>query len=180
MSLREPTPQAFQIFERHYKIITDQVIANFPNECGGFVGGRDGMIKAIFPVANQTFGNRNDQFTITTDDIMRAHTFFEKYGLIFYGVYHSHPNGIPEPSIQDLKTRNRYHFIVGYSPPRRPIFAAFEAIGLAATAIPIDVLPDDGITPVDIQAPINPAGSGLPQKLAHPDPFYPSGFSTIV
>ena len=35
--------------------------------------------------------------------------FFLKHGLHYYGVYHSHPNGIAVPSQTDIDTKQQYH-----------------------------------------------------------------------
>ena len=59
----------FNITKRHYDILIKQVQDNFPYESGGFVGGKDFLISAIFPVFNKDYSNKTDVFAITMDDI---------------------------------------------------------------------------------------------------------------
>ena len=102
----------FKITQRHYDIIIKQSRDNLPQESGGFLGGKNGLIQAILPNFNMFEGNRTDTFGLTQEDMLRAHEFFQKHNLTFYGVYHTHPNGIPFPSTGDLKTNQKHHFIL--------------------------------------------------------------------
>ena len=72
---------AFKITQRHYDIIIKQVKDNFPYESGGFIGGKGGLISAIYPVFNQDISNKKDVFAVYNEDIERAHLFFNKHGL---------------------------------------------------------------------------------------------------
>jgi proteasome lid subunit RPN8/RPN11 len=141
-----------KITQRQYEIIMRQALENLPRESGGFLGGTDGMIRGLFPVFNKCIENSTDTFVITTDDIMRAHDFFKMHKLEYYGVYHSHPKGLPEPSQQDLRNRQRYHFIIGLANPDDPILAAFTAKGMVAIKIPLQVIDNKGITVLDLQS----------------------------
>ena len=67
----------FSITQRHYNIIIEQVQKNYPYESGGFIGGKDGVITAIFPVLNQDISNKTDVFAIYPQDIERAHLFLK-------------------------------------------------------------------------------------------------------
>ena len=78
--------EQFSITQRHYNIIIEQVQKNYPYESGGFVGGKEGTITAIFPVLNQDISNKTDVFAIYPQDIERAHLFFEKHGFRQVGV----------------------------------------------------------------------------------------------
>lgn len=130
----------FKITQRHYDIILKQAFANYPEECGGFVGGKDFLISAIFPVFNQHLYNKTDTFSLTTDDIIRAHQFFEKHKLDYYGIYHTHPKGIAEPSKQDLKHLQKYLFIISLRDQNNPDFAAFEVVGQQqAVRVPLTI-----------------------------------------
>ena len=140
----------FTITQRHYEMIIRQTLENQPQESGGFLGGKDFTIKAVMPVYNQHLYNKTDTFAITQDDVLRAHDFFAKHGLDYYGVYHSHPKGIAEPSQQDLSTNNRYHFIVGLRNPQNPEFNAFQAFGYRAQQIPIRIIDNKGITVLEL------------------------------
>ena len=111
----------FKITKRHYDIIINQGHTNWPQECGGFLGGKDMTISAILPTFNSHLYNKTDTFAITSEDIHRAHAFFEQHGLEYYGVYHTHPKATAEPSDQDLRNIQRYMFIISYLNKKHPI-----------------------------------------------------------
>ncbi|MGC6367253.1 MAG: Mov34/MPN/PAD-1 family protein [Candidatus Marinamargulisbacteria bacterium] len=141
----------FSITERHYNIIIDQVKKNYPYESGGFVGGKDGLITAIFPVLNQDISNKTDVFAIYPQDIERAHLFFDKHGLTYYGTYHSHPKGEAIPSQQDLTHIQKYLFIISLKNFNSPDFAAYKVVGhQKADRIPLKVVSDTSFDVKDI------------------------------
>lgn len=145
--------QPFRFTERHYSIITKQAADNFPQEAGGFLGGKDRQIQAILPIFNQHMENKTDTFGFTGQDIERAHQFFSKHGLEYYGLYHSHPSGVAFPSKTDINTGHKYHFIVGLNEkdPKKADFRAFEIIKRQPFEVPIHIVPNDAFTPIDIQ-----------------------------
>ncbi len=141
-----------KITERQYEIIIRQAIENLPRESGGFLGGSEDMIKAVLPMYNKTVGDSTHTFTLESDDILRAHQFFEKHGLEYYGVYHSHPKGLPEPSNQDLRNIQKLMFIIGLANPEDPILNAFEISGQNYIRIPIKIVANSGVTVLDLKA----------------------------
>jgi proteasome lid subunit RPN8/RPN11 len=143
--------QPFIISERHYKLILDQAKKNLPQESGGFLGGTDRTVKAVLPAFNQHLGNRTDTFGLTSEDIRRAHEFFEQHGLTYFGVYHSHPKGDPYPSHADIKTGQHYHFIIGCRNPEKLILAAYEIIHNQPERVPIQLMSDKQVSVVDIK-----------------------------
>jgi proteasome lid subunit RPN8/RPN11 len=197
-------PDFFVFTERHYAIIVQQALDHLPQECGGFVGGKDNMITGILPTHNQHLGNRTDTFGITSDDIQRAYDFFGKNGLTYFGAYHSHPKGIAYPSPEDIRTGQRYHFIVSLRDPQSPVFAAYEIINNQPHQIPIKIESSGKYQVKDLQnkspAPIVPVvpgdlmesarhiGEVLTQLRQEKTPHYPkmppqkpgSDFSTLA
>tara|TARA_A100001015_G_scaffold321681_1_gene454020 strand:- start:2357 stop:2956 length:600 start_codon:yes stop_codon:yes gene_type:complete len=141
----------FSITQRHYDIIIKQVKENFPYESGGFVGGKDGLISAIYPVFNQDISNKTDVFSIYTEDIERAHLFFNRHGLEYFGTYHSHPKGEAIPSDQDLKHIQKYLFIISLRNFDTPDFAAYQVTGFRkADRVPLTVVSDQDFSVKDI------------------------------
>ena len=133
----------FCITRKHYDIILKQGIDNLPIESGGFVGGKEDFIQGILPIYNKHLEDQTGSFAFTKEDILRAHQFFEKHELEYYGLYHTHPNGAAYPSVQDIETGHRYHFILSLADPNQPIFAAYEIINRQPTYIPIVVTDRD-------------------------------------
>ncbi|MBL6722523.1 MAG: Mov34/MPN/PAD-1 family protein [Candidatus Margulisbacteria bacterium] len=160
----------FSITQRHYEIIIDQVKKNFPYESGGFVGGKNGLISAIYPVYNQDISNKTDIFAVSRDDIERAHLFFNKHALDYYGTYHSHPKGAAIPSKQDLSHIQKYLFIISLASFDQPDFAAFKVTGVQqAKRIPLNVVSNDQFSVKDIHAKTNKATNDGQEKDATPD-----------
>ncbi|MEK9726572.1 MAG: M67 family metallopeptidase [Candidatus Margulisiibacteriota bacterium] len=142
---------SFSITKRHYDIIIEQVQKNYPYESGGFIGGKDHQVTAIYPVLNQDISNKTDVFAIYPQDIERAHLFFEKHGLEYYGTYHSHPKGAAIPSQQDLTHIQKYLFIISLRNFDQPDFAAFQVTGhQQAERIPLNVVSDSKFSVKDI------------------------------
>ena len=142
----------FSITERHYNIILDQVKNNYPYESGGFIGGKDHVISAIYPVMNQDISNKTDVFSIFPEDIERAHLFFNKHGLKYYGTYHSHPKGAAIPSEQDLSHIQKYLFIISLRDFENPDFAAFRTTGhKQAERVPLRILSNSQFSVKDIK-----------------------------
>jgi proteasome lid subunit RPN8/RPN11 len=146
------SPSVFRITRRHYDIIVKQALDNLPQESGGFLGGKEGYIQAILPIFNQHLFNRTDTFSFTPDDVTRARAFFDKHGLSYIGMYHSHPRGVPEPSEPDIQSGQPCHFIIGARDPKKPVVRAYVVNGRAVIATPIEIVESDKVQVVDIHA----------------------------
>ena len=157
----------FKLTRKHYETIVKQGLDNYPKEIGGFLGGRDNMIQAIQPLFNQHLYNRTDTFSFTPEDVERAHAFFKKHNMTYYGLYHSHPKGAPIPSDTDINTGHKFHFILGLRDQNNPVFNAFIVNGKIATQIPFEVIDDAGFSSVDLHTGEKkdgtPGGSGVVQ-----------------
>jgi proteasome lid subunit RPN8/RPN11 len=130
----------FKITKRHYDIIIKQAQTNHPQECGGFLGGKDLTISAILPTFNAHLYNKTDTFAVTSEDILRAHEFFDKHGLEYFGIYHTHPKASATPSDQDLRNVQRFMFIISLQNFDFPDFAAYEVNGKEYKRLPLSVL----------------------------------------
>ena len=135
--------QAFKITQRHYDIIIKQGFDNHPEECGGFFGGKDNIIKALLPVYNHHLNNKTDTYMVYKEDVERAHLFFQKHNLDYFGLYHTHPNGSANPSKQDLSNKERYMLIVSYQHYQQPDFAIWEVINNFPYRCPVEILTKD-------------------------------------
>ncbi len=141
----------FIITERQYKIIMEQVQTSYPEETGGFLGGRAGEILGVLPVPNQNWdGDRKKEYGMTGEDIQRAHDFFKKHGLAYLGVYHSHPQGIAYPSQQDLNNMQKHLFIVSLKDRYNPELRAFTIENRQVIPEDIKVIDDRHVTVIDV------------------------------
>jgi proteasome lid subunit RPN8/RPN11 len=140
----------FQITERQYKLIMSQAQSCYPQETGGILGGKENTILGVLPIANKVGNDRNAVFGITAEDIERAYHFLVKHNLEYLGVYHTHPQGAPVPSVQDLSHNQKYLFIVGLADRAHPELYAWRVEGKKILPEKIKIVSDMGITVVDI------------------------------
>ena len=88
------------------EVIKEQCEQHYPNECCGFLFGKDGEFRAIeeaVPVKNAKEGDQRRRFQIDALDYIKAERYALKEGKQLVGIYHSHPDHPAEPSIHDLK-----------------------------------------------------------------------------
>jgi len=88
------------------KIMFDDAIQAFPDECCGFMFGTEDaegnrVITKALPVYNSATENRKRRFVIAPKDYMNAERFAEENNVQFLGIYHSHPNHPAVPSEHD-------------------------------------------------------------------------------
>lgn len=89
-------------------VITEAAEAAWPRECCGLLAGRDLgagdlVVTRVEPSANLTTGMAEDSFEVDPQvrfNLMRA---LEGTNKRIIGHYHSHPNGLAEPSATDLQ-----------------------------------------------------------------------------
>jgi proteasome lid subunit RPN8/RPN11 len=142
----------FVITQHQYDLIMKQAQENFPYETGGALcGTEDGVIKGVMPIYNQSLGDQKKEFGITAEDIQRSHDFAKKHNLKFFGIYHTHPNGIAYPSEGDLSHNQRYLFIISLHDRYNPEFAAYSIKpGRKVTREEIQVVNNNGVMVIDI------------------------------
>jgi proteasome lid subunit RPN8/RPN11 len=103
---------AIIITERQFNKIIKHCTDSYPAEAGGFLGGKGNVILGIFPIPNLAFMRftEKEQFFWADWDILKVHTFFDKYDLNVLGFYHSHPTSeLPVPSHNDIQAHQVYH-----------------------------------------------------------------------
>lgn len=133
--------QQFRVLQRHYDLLSGQVLKNHPNETGGFLGGLNGTVQLVLPVFNQSLKNKQSRFSIQSDDVHRAHELCAKHSLTYYGIYHNHPSGVTRPSFQDMNHVQRYLFILTLNYRNALIITAYRASGRQPVPVPVDIVP---------------------------------------
>lgn len=141
----------FVITERQYNIVMKQAQACYPQETGGFLGGRENTILGVLPIPNKCLYDRTEVFAISQEDIETAYHFLVKHKLEYLGVYHSHPRGVPYPSDQDLAHYQKYLFIIGLRDRYNPELYAWKVEGGRVYAEDIKIISDIGVTVIDIR-----------------------------
>ncbi|MBN9349220.1 MAG: M67 family metallopeptidase [Chitinophagaceae bacterium] len=94
------------------KQIIEDGIRTFPDECCGFLFGRekgeDRIIDKITVVTNVKEGDKRRRFKISATDYLKAEKYAVENSLILLGVYHSHPNHPSVPSEHDRVVAQPY------------------------------------------------------------------------
>ena len=95
------------------QLITDDAINTFPDECCGFLFGReeiDGtrVIVDALVVDNSKQGDKTRRFEIAPTDYMTAEQHALDHDWALLGIYHSHPNHPAIPSEHDLVAAQPY------------------------------------------------------------------------
>jgi proteasome lid subunit RPN8/RPN11 len=88
------------------KIIEEDAVQAFPNECCGFVFGHEDSngrrhLTQAHTVTNVKEGDKRRRFEIAPQDYIDAEKYAEEQQLELLGVYHSHPNHPAIPSEHD-------------------------------------------------------------------------------
>jgi proteasome lid subunit RPN8/RPN11 len=88
------------------KIMYDDAISAFPDECCGFMFGREDVagnrvVTEALPINNSAVENRKRRFEIAPKDYMKGERHAAENNLQLLGIYHSHPNHPAIPSEHD-------------------------------------------------------------------------------
>jgi proteasome lid subunit RPN8/RPN11 len=93
-----------QINEQALTHIHDHALADYPNECCGFLYGENmpaRQISLIRKVKNVKQGDQRRRFEISPLDYLAAENYALENNLELLGIYHSHPNHPARPSEHD-------------------------------------------------------------------------------
>ena len=95
------------------KLMAEDAINTFPDECCGFVFGMEDenqnrIITEILVVENSKQGEKTRRFEISTPDYLRAEQYATDNELLLLGIYHSHPNHPAIPSEHDRISAQPY------------------------------------------------------------------------
>jgi proteasome lid subunit RPN8/RPN11 len=108
------------------EIIVDHARQNPSVECCGLIAGIGGAITHSFPVANVA-RNPATGYEIAPEEIVRCMRQMRSLGLVFLGIYHSHPKGENAPSPRDIERAyysEEAYFILSPAPDApRPVRA---------------------------------------------------------
>ena len=99
-----------------------------PAECCGVLGGRDGCIIAVIPVANVA-ADAESHFELDPAGLVEARSALRRAGLDVVGFYHSHPRTSPEPSSYDVANAwypESVYVVIGLEPG--PVVRAFRIV----------------------------------------------------
>jgi proteasome lid subunit RPN8/RPN11 len=119
--------------------ILDEARAAAPRECCGLIlGRRDGqnaIAATLHPARN--LAPAMDRFEIAPQDHFAALKTARTTGQAVIGCYHSHPNGVPEPSAHDLAGAGEDNFLWLIATPEGAlaVFVYFDGVMTGADCV---------------------------------------------
>ncbi len=112
------------ISREHLDAVIAHARSDLPNEACGFLFGRNGSVEQVRPILNTDPSPVS--FSFDSNEQLRVTNEMEKRGLELLGIYHSHPDSPPIPSLTDI----RRAFFPGTREPNYPS-AVYVIVGLS-------------------------------------------------
>lgn len=116
------------------KAIYDDIIAHaregFPLEVCGILGGKDGVVLAIYRMTNTD--RSNEHFMMDPREQFSVVKALRGNELEMAAIYHSHPESPARPSAEDIRlalTPDVSYVIVSLAEPATPILKSFKISG---------------------------------------------------
>jgi len=103
-----------------------------PKECCGILAGRGNAIQQNYRITNTA--RNSSKFIMKSDEQIQAMSDIKQNGLNILGFYHSHPNGVQNPSSSDIKMAIQsgwsgdtiFHVIVALENDTTPLISAYN------------------------------------------------------
>ena len=118
----------------------------FPLEVCGIVGGRDGVVTALFRMTNTD--QSNEHFTMAPKEQFAVVKELRARGLEMLGIYHSHPETPARPSEEDIRlahTPGVSYLIVSLADASTADLRSFRITGGSVTPEPLELVQSDRI-----------------------------------
>ena len=101
----------------------------FPNEACGILSGKDGRVKKLYKMSNPE-GSRTS-FFMDPREQLKVMKDIRNSGLDFIGIYHSHPETEPYPSMRDVELAyypDVSYVIISLKDKERPLAKSFRIV----------------------------------------------------
>lgn len=102
--MMDPPAPVFRLHEEHLQLMREQALSCLPEEACGLISGelRGGVWQAaqIHPVTNEL--HSSTRFRMAPKEQWSVLKSIDENNESLIGIYHSHPQGPPEPSTTDL------------------------------------------------------------------------------
>ena len=86
------------------QLIANHAQSTYPEECCGFLIGTtitEKWVRRVLPAPNSNHQSRTNRYSIDPVEIVRADETAQRESLDLLGIYHSHPDAPPQPSLID-------------------------------------------------------------------------------
>jgi len=109
--------------------IVAQGLAEFPNECCGFVAGQDGQPVKLFPMKNADSSPLT--YRMEAREQLQVQNEMDENGWDIYAIYHSHTHSQAYPSETDRNQAfypDSYYALLSLDDRENPVFRAFRIV----------------------------------------------------
>jgi len=118
--------------------ILSHVQAEYPLEACGFLSGIDGVVMNQYPIRNRL--QSETTYEMEPAEMLVAFLAMEAQGQELVAIYHSHPQGPPQPSPTDIAQAyypDAVQLIVSLQQQKRPLMRAFMIKNGRVSPVPI-------------------------------------------
>lgn len=93
-------PTSLNISQEHFDQIVEHLHSVWPEEGCGLLAGTAGVAQRVLPITN-ILHSRN-RFRMDPEQQVNSMIAIREVGMELVGIFHSHPNGPPQPSTTDM------------------------------------------------------------------------------
>jgi proteasome lid subunit RPN8/RPN11 len=111
-------------------------------ECCGLLAGREDMITRAYPARNAAT-HPAKEYEIAAEELFQLMREIRDAGLQLLGIYHSHPNGLQEPSPRDIELAyypSAIYFIISMDEEAQQTVRAFSIHGPEVSESRIEIV----------------------------------------
>jgi len=119
----------FRIEKRYIDDMIAHAREEAPNECCGFLAGKDGRVLQFYRGTNAE--QSRYRYEVDSDELYRIHRECEERGWEFVGIYHSHPSTEAYPSPTDVRRASwpeALYFVVSLRDSESPTVRAYRIV----------------------------------------------------
>lgn len=136
-------PEDAVVFSRRtWEALIEDCLHRLPLEACGLLGASGGIVRGVFPADNARHSSAS--YEIAAADQIRLRKEIADAGYTLWGIYHSHPGGVPWPSQVDITQayyRDLFYVIVSCG-PGKPAVGVFRIVNGQVSARPVRILPE--------------------------------------
>lgn len=124
-----------------YAAVLDHVLAIYPLEACGLLGGQNGRALIHYPVDNIL--RSPIAYEMEPLQQIRAMLDIEARGMELLAIYHSHPQGAARPSLTDIAQAHypeAVQIIISLQTPEQPETRAFHIVDGKVTEVPYEIV----------------------------------------
>lgn len=145
--------RSLRLSHQQVQAIIDHCVESQPDEACGLIAGQGGTTEQIIPIGNVA-DNPQQHYQMGANEQLKALKWIEASHLEWIAVYHSHPDSVPIPSLEDihsaeLNTPSLIHLIVSLKNNRSRLQAWHIHDGqVDEVELLIGQQQSDGVTPM--------------------------------